>query len=66
MNKEFKMNQDKPNPKIPTINILTSEEKSSYRAFAHRIKELDHASLFKLNNDRNLYNIFNCISLLFI
>ena len=45
------MNQDKPNPKKPTINILTPEEKSSYRAFAHRIKELDHASLFKLNND---------------
>ena len=44
------MNQDKPNPKKPTINILTPEEKSSYRVFAHRIKELDHANLFKLNN----------------
>ena len=44
------MNQDKPNPKQPTINILTPEEKSSYRAFAHRLQTLDHANLFRLNN----------------
>ena len=41
------MNQDKPNPKKPTINILTPEEKSSYRAFTHRIRKLDDANLFK-------------------
>ena len=41
------MNQDKSNPKKPTINILTPEEKSSYRAFAHRLQTLDHANLVR-------------------
>lgn len=36
--------------KFGMSNILTDEEKASYRAFAHRIRDIDNTSLFRLNN----------------